>query len=93
VDPDLGSVKNHAPDSLLVSVLDANREVQPNFGSYSLTTINGHVPSGIVVEENATGVTLRREEGGGPINGRSDSLFTRNRQFACYNKQIGFIIK
>jgi putative membrane-bound dehydrogenase-like protein len=60
VGPDLASVQNKSPADLLVAIIDPNREVQPNYVSYTLVTHQGTVHTGIIVSESAAGVTLRR---------------------------------
>jgi putative heme-binding domain-containing protein len=62
VGPDLASVQNKSPADLLVAIIDPNREVQPNFVSYTLVTRQGTVHTGIIVAESAAGVTLRRAD-------------------------------
>ncbi len=63
VGPDLISIKNKSLDDLLISILDPNRERQPNYTSYNLVTVDGRVFTGIVVAETATAITLRQPEG------------------------------
>jgi putative heme-binding domain-containing protein len=48
---------------LLVHILDPNREVAPNFVNYNVATENGRVISGIIVEESASSIVLKRAEG------------------------------
>jgi len=63
VGPDLATVAGRTPDDLLVHVLDPNREVAPNAVNYTVETAEGRVVSGMIVEESAGSVTLRRAEG------------------------------
>jgi len=63
VGPDLASVKNKSPRDLLVTVLDPNREAQPNYTSYSIVTQQGRVLTGMIASETAGSLTLRRAEG------------------------------
>lgn len=63
VGPDLASVKNKSPADLLVTVLDPNREAQPNYMNYSVVTQQGRVLTGMIAAETAGSVTLRRAEG------------------------------
>lgn len=62
VGPDLASVRNKSPGDLLVSILDPNREAQPNFTSYSVVTDSGKIHTGIIAAETAGTLTLRRAE-------------------------------
>lgn len=63
VAPDLASVKNKSDADLLVSILDPNREAQPNFNVYTVVTNQGRVYNGIIATESSGSITLRRAEG------------------------------
>jgi len=63
VGPNLASVTNRPPDDLLVHILDPNREVAPNFVNYNVATESGRVLSGIIAEESAGALVLKRAEG------------------------------
>lgn len=62
VGPDLVSVQNKSPDDLLIAILDPNREAQSNFISYTASTHEGRVFSGIIAAETAANIVLRRAE-------------------------------
>ena len=62
VAPDLASVKNKSTADLLVSILDPNREAQPNFNTYNVITEDGRIFTGIIVTETANSITLRKSE-------------------------------
>jgi putative membrane-bound dehydrogenase-like protein len=63
VGPDLEAVRHQAPEQILTSILDPNREVSPNYLEYLVTTRDGRTTSGVIVAETVTGVTLRRAGG------------------------------
>ncbi len=63
VAPPIVSVQNKSPRDLLISILDPNREAQPNFTAYSIQTTDGRVLSGLIASETPAGITLRRAEG------------------------------
>jgi putative heme-binding domain-containing protein len=63
--PNLAAMKNRGPETILLNVLDPNREVNPQFLSYVLVTSEGKTLSGIIAAESATSVTLRRADGQG----------------------------
>jgi putative membrane-bound dehydrogenase-like protein len=63
VGPDLASVKNKSSRDMLISILDPNREAQPNYTSYTALLDDGRVVTGIITAETATSVTFRRAEG------------------------------
>jgi putative heme-binding domain-containing protein len=63
VGPRLGGLADRTPDTLLVQILDPNREVKPNFVSYLLVTKAGTEFSGIIVNESASSITIRRPGG------------------------------
>ena len=62
VAPDLASVQNKSLADLLVSILDPNREAQPNFNTYNVLTEDGRIFTGIIVTETANSITLRKSE-------------------------------
>lgn len=63
VAPELASVANKSAGDLLVAILDPNREAQPNFNTYTAVTLKGKIYNGIIAEETANSITLRRAEG------------------------------
>lgn len=63
VGPDLATVTSRTPEDLLVHILDPNREVAPNYINYNVAMTDGRVASGIIAEETATTVVLKRAEG------------------------------
>jgi len=62
VGPSLKTIRNRTPSELIMHVLDPNREVSPNFMEYALVTTDGRIVTGVIAEETATSVTLRRAE-------------------------------
>lgn len=63
VGPDLATVASRSPDDLLTHILDPNREVAPNFVNYNVAMLDGRVVSGIIADESAAAITLKRAEG------------------------------
>ena len=63
VGPNLATIRQWNPDQVLGSILDPNREVAPNFLSYTLETKDGRTLDGIIAEESAASLTLKRAEG------------------------------
>ena len=63
VGPDLASVVNKSPRDLLIAMLDPNREAQPNYTNYNVLLDDGRIVTGIIVDETADTITLRRAEG------------------------------
>ncbi len=63
VGPNLATVTGRSPEDLLVHILDPNREVAPNFVNYNVATLQGRVISGIITEESASAIVLKRSEG------------------------------
>ena len=60
---DLNAMRNQGTETLLLNILDPNREVKPQFLSYSLLTVNDRTVSGMIVEESANSITIRRSDG------------------------------
>ena len=63
VGPDLSGIAGRAADALLIDILDPNREVAPDYMTLTLATHRGQVVSGLLAEETATTLKLRRAEG------------------------------
>ena len=59
VGPDLATVKTAGKETLLVNILDPNREVAPRYLNYSVETAAGENLSGLIVSESPSSVTLR----------------------------------
>ena len=63
VGPNLASVRRKTPEELLISILDPNREVSPEYLEYTVALDDGRVVTGLVAAETPTSVTLRGREG------------------------------
>ena len=72
VGPDLASLNDKSPESLLSAILDPNRALESKYAAFSIATVNGRVLSGLIASESATSVTLRRQEGKDEVLLRSD---------------------
>ncbi len=59
VGPHLSTVRNRGIGELVVSILDPNREISPNYLTYVVTTEDGLAQTGVVVSETTTNITLR----------------------------------
>jgi putative heme-binding domain-containing protein len=63
VGPDLVTVKNTGKEKLLVNILDPNREVRPDYVSYSVETDDGESRVGLMVNETPMSITVRQAYG------------------------------
>jgi putative heme-binding domain-containing protein len=72
VGPNLATVTGRTPEDLLIHVLDPNREVAPNYLNYAVETVDGLTLTGLIAEESANAVTLKRAGG-------ATDLVPRNR--------------
>ena len=63
VGPNLATVTGRTAEDLLIHILDPNREVAPIYVNYNVATTDGRVVSGIIADESANAVTLKRAEG------------------------------
>jgi len=68
VGPDLVSVKTAGKEKLLISILDPNREVAPQYLAYRIESTEGDSLVGLIGAENAASVALVQ------ANGKTDSL-------------------
>ena len=63
IGPNFATVTGRTPEDLLVHILDPNREISPNYLNYSVETVDGLSLTGLIAEESATAVTLKRAGG------------------------------
>src|SRR5262249_55578682 len=54
VGPDLGSLADRSPESLLIAMLDPNRAVESRYVNYFATTRNGQAFTGVLAGETGT---------------------------------------
>ena len=60
VGPGLATIRHRRAEEILVAVLDPNREVGPNFMQYAVALDDGRVLAGMIAEETAVSLTLKR---------------------------------
>jgi putative membrane-bound dehydrogenase-like protein len=60
VGPDLATVKSTGKEKLLVSIVDPNREVAPQYVSYVVETQQGDSFVGVIVNETSNSITVRQ---------------------------------
>src|SRR5439155_8523391 len=61
--PDLVTVKTAGKETLLVNILDPNREVAPKYLNYTVETKSDESFSGVIVSESPSGIMLRGPNG------------------------------
>ncbi|MDG2224339.1 MAG: HEAT repeat domain-containing protein [Rubripirellula sp.] len=62
IGPNLMTIKTRGAETILVNVLDPNREVNPEYLNYTVLTEDGRTMSGMIAAESATSLTLKRAE-------------------------------
>ncbi|MFN3189927.1 MAG: PVC-type heme-binding CxxCH protein [Aureliella sp.] len=72
IGPNLAAMKNRGPQSILLNILDPNREVGPEFENYLLRTHDDEVITGMIRSESANAVELIRAANDSTIVSRSD---------------------
>ena len=70
--PSLAGIKTRGAETILVNVLDPNREVNPQYLNYVVLSSSGRTMTGMITAENANTITLRRGEGAQDIIQRGD---------------------
>jgi putative membrane-bound dehydrogenase-like protein len=75
VGPPLNGMGAHARAELLAQIVDPNREVDPSFWQWNVTTKDGKTLSGVIATENAAGITLRTPTG--DIELKTEEIATR----------------
>ncbi len=63
VGPQLTGMGAHGPAELLVHIVDPNREVDPSFWAWNITTKKGETLAGVIITENQASLTLRNQVG------------------------------
>jgi putative membrane-bound dehydrogenase-like protein len=63
VGPNLAGLSRKTPEEILVSILDPNRDLSPEFVEYTVALDDGRIASGLIVSETPAGITLRGREG------------------------------
>ncbi|HAL73249.1 MAG TPA: hypothetical protein DCP71_15925, partial [Verrucomicrobiales bacterium] len=63
VGPPLDGMGAHGPAELLVHIVDPNREVDPSFWAFNITTKKGEALQGVITSENTATVTLATQVG------------------------------
>lgn len=63
VGPPLDGIGVHGRSELLGHIVDPNREVDPSFWQWNVTTKKGETLTGVIVSENSAGLTLRNANG------------------------------
>jgi putative heme-binding domain-containing protein len=58
----LQSIRNRGRETILVNVLDPNREINPAYLNYVVLTEDGLSFTGMIASETATSITLKRAE-------------------------------
>ncbi len=101
IGPDLAALKDTSPEAMLVAILDPNRAVEDKYLSYSLTTRDGGQHFGLIADENATSINLRRADGSGLTLLRTDlvsmtstglSLMPEGLEAALSHQQLAYLI-
>ena len=68
IGPNLAAMRARGQEATLVAVLDPNREVNPQFLSYSATKSSGIVVTGLIAEESAASLTVLK------VNGQRETI-------------------
>jgi putative heme-binding domain-containing protein len=75
VGPTLTGMGSHGAGELLVHIIDPNREVDPTYWQWNITTKKGETLAGVITTENRAGLTLRNQGGDAEI--RKEDIATR----------------
>jgi putative membrane-bound dehydrogenase-like protein len=62
VGADLSGIRDQGTDTILLNILDPNREVKPQFRSYILVTKSGRGLTGMITAETANSITIRQAD-------------------------------
>ena len=73
--PPLDGMGAHGRAELLAHIIDPNREVDPSFWQWNVTTRKGEALVGVIASENAAGLTLR--SAAGDVEIKKEDIATR----------------
>jgi putative membrane-bound dehydrogenase-like protein len=60
---DLNAIRDQRRETILLNILDPNREVKPQFLGYVVLTGAGRIVTGMITAETANNITLRKADG------------------------------
>jgi putative membrane-bound dehydrogenase-like protein len=63
VGADLSGIRDQGTETILLNILDPNREVKPQYLSYTLVTKSGRSFTGIITAETANSISIRQTDG------------------------------
>jgi putative membrane-bound dehydrogenase-like protein len=63
VAPDISDSREKTFEQLLTDIIQPNRAIDANYFSYSVTTVDGMIYTGVLAAETSTSVTLKQAEG------------------------------
>ncbi len=63
VGPPLDGMGSHGAAELLTHIVDPNREVDPSFWQWNITTNDGKTYAGVIISENPATINLRNQSG------------------------------
>lgn len=63
VGADLKAIRDRGQAGVLLHILDPNREVKPQYMSYTLVLESGQVLSGMIADESVNSITVRKPDG------------------------------
>jgi putative heme-binding domain-containing protein len=61
--PDISDSREKSAEQLLTDIIEPNRAIDSNYFSYTATTVDGLVHTGVLAAETSTSVTLKQAEG------------------------------
>ncbi len=75
VGPPLAGIGAHTAADLLTGIVDPNRQVEPNFWQWNITTKKGETVSGVIVSETTAALIVRNQ--GGDTEVKTADIVTR----------------
>jgi putative heme-binding domain-containing protein len=74
-------VVNHAPEKLLVSILDPNLDIQPGYQATTCMLVSGEILTGLLISETGSSVTIKQANGlvRSVTRGEIEQLMTSNK--------------
>jgi putative heme-binding domain-containing protein len=62
VGPDLAALADKSAEALMIAILDPNRAFETRYTNFTVATVDGRVLNGLISNESANSLTLRRQD-------------------------------
>lgn len=87
--PDLGTIKNWAPENILINILDPNLSISHGYELWNLVLADGSTLQGIIASETPQAIVLRKQGGAETVLARRDIRSLRSLGMSAMPADFG----